>query len=171
LGLLVWHPSRQASRKSAGFAEASERRPRKGRPRVQKVAAVETYQGTPVGFTADGHPFRGNPDAALTLVEYTDYLCPFCERYDARDSEPNLAGQLRPTQTRSTRFSRGFRALISTLNDPRPLLSSSPPGAYALSARVFSMRRERESGQPRASVPPRITSFRDRRHADVAAAE
>jgi protein-disulfide isomerase len=81
LGLLVWHPSRQASRKSAGFAEASERRPRKGRPRVQKVAAVETYQGTPVGFTADGHPFRGEPDAPLTLFEYTDYLCPFCERY------------------------------------------------------------------------------------------
>jgi protein-disulfide isomerase len=50
-------------------------------PRAQKVAAVETYQGTPVGFTADGLPFRGKPDAPLTLVEYTDYLCPFCERY------------------------------------------------------------------------------------------
>jgi protein-disulfide isomerase len=50
-------------------------------PRVQKVAAIETYQGTPVGFTADGHPFRGKPDAPLTLVEYTDYLCPFCDRY------------------------------------------------------------------------------------------
>jgi protein-disulfide isomerase len=52
-----------------------------GPPRVQKVAAVETYQGTPVGFTADGHPFRGKPDAPLTLVEYTDYLCPFCGRH------------------------------------------------------------------------------------------
>jgi protein-disulfide isomerase len=52
-----------------------------GPSRVQKVAAVETYQGTPVGFTADGHPFRGKPDAPLTLIEYTDYLCPFCERY------------------------------------------------------------------------------------------
>jgi protein-disulfide isomerase len=46
-----------------------------------KTAAVETYQGTPVGFTADGQPFRGNPNASLTLVEYTDFLCPFCERY------------------------------------------------------------------------------------------
>lgn len=50
-------------------------------PRDQEVAAVETYQGTPVGFTADGHPFRGNPNAPLTLVEYSDYLCPFCEAY------------------------------------------------------------------------------------------
>src|SRR5262249_62336521 len=52
-----------------------------GPPRVQKVAAVETYQGTSVGFTAEGLAFRGKPDAPLTLVEYTDYLCPFCERY------------------------------------------------------------------------------------------
>jgi protein-disulfide isomerase len=44
-------------------------------------AAREIYQGTPVGFTADGHPFRGNPDAPLTIVEYTDYLCPFCEAH------------------------------------------------------------------------------------------
>jgi protein-disulfide isomerase len=49
--------------------------------RALKVAARETYQGTPVGFTVDGYPFRGNPDAPLALVEYTDYLCPFCERY------------------------------------------------------------------------------------------
>ncbi|HSF34368.1 MAG TPA: thioredoxin domain-containing protein [Candidatus Tectomicrobia bacterium] len=47
----------------------------------QEATAPETYQGTPVGFTADGHPFRGNPDAPLTLVEYSDYLCPFCARY------------------------------------------------------------------------------------------
>src|SRR5437867_3359516 len=48
-------------------------------PRDQQVAAVETYQGTSVGFTADGHAFRGNPNARLTLVEYSDYLCPFCD--------------------------------------------------------------------------------------------
>jgi protein-disulfide isomerase len=46
-----------------------------------EAAAAEAYQGTPVGFTAEGHPFRGNSAAPVTLVEYTDYLCPFCDRH------------------------------------------------------------------------------------------
>jgi protein-disulfide isomerase len=46
-----------------------------------EATAPETYQGTPVGFTADGLPYRGNPDTPLTLVEYSDYLCPFCARH------------------------------------------------------------------------------------------
>jgi protein-disulfide isomerase len=57
-----------------------------GRSTAQNVASAvknpaETFQGIPVGFTADGQPFRGNPKAPLTLVEYSDFLCPFCERY------------------------------------------------------------------------------------------
>jgi protein-disulfide isomerase len=50
-------------------------------PRHQEGAALDTYQGTPVGFTVDGLPFRGNPNAPLILAEYSDYLCPFCARH------------------------------------------------------------------------------------------
>jgi protein-disulfide isomerase len=36
-----------------------------------------TYQDMPVGFTAEGHPFIGEPNAPVTLEEWSDYLCPF----------------------------------------------------------------------------------------------
>jgi hypothetical protein len=28
----------------------------------------------PTGFTEDGAPYRGNPDASVTLVEYSEFL-------------------------------------------------------------------------------------------------
>lgn len=41
----------------------------------------ETYNGMTVGFTAEGYPFRGDPNAPVTIYEYSDFQCPFCSRY------------------------------------------------------------------------------------------
>ncbi len=34
-------------------------------------------------------PFKGKPEAALTLIEFTDYQCPFCQKY-AKQTFPML---------------------------------------------------------------------------------
>ncbi len=73
-----WAASQSATTNEATTPAGKETQ---GPPSGQKIAVPGTYQGTPVGFTADGQPFRGNSDASLTLVEYSDYVCPFCEAY------------------------------------------------------------------------------------------
>lgn len=42
---------------------------------------AQTYQDMPVGFTEDGIPYLGKPDAPVLLEEWSDYLCPFCGRH------------------------------------------------------------------------------------------
>lgn len=41
----------------------------------------EIYNGIPVGFTEEGFPYRGSLDAPVVMYEYSDYQCPFCQRY------------------------------------------------------------------------------------------
>ncbi|MAT97295.1 MAG: hypothetical protein CL608_09150 [Anaerolineaceae bacterium] len=50
--------------------------------------AAETVEydadGIEVGFTDEGRPYRGDPDAPVVIEEFSDYQCPFCGRFFAQ---------------------------------------------------------------------------------------
>lgn len=50
----------------------------KGTPQPTATTEVLTPTASggevPMGFTEDGAPYRGNPDAPVTLVEYSEFL-------------------------------------------------------------------------------------------------
>ena len=51
-----------------------EKQPRANpRPSIPKTASASTR----------GRPSLGDPDATVTVVEFTDYQCPFCSRFEA----------------------------------------------------------------------------------------
>ena len=61
-------------------------------PPAQPPQGSGDYNGIPVGFTPEGYPYRGSPDAPVTVQEFSDYLCPFCGRH-VTQTEPGLLEQ------------------------------------------------------------------------------
>lgn len=44
--------------------------------------AEDEAEGLETGFTADGYPFLGSPEAPIVLIEYSDFHCPFCRQHN-----------------------------------------------------------------------------------------
>ena len=49
-----------------------------------KLSSEVDSKGIAVGFTDDGHAYRGNPDAPVVIEEFSDFQCPFCGRFAAQ---------------------------------------------------------------------------------------
>lgn len=83
---------------------------------------TETYNGIPVGFTTEGFPFRGDPNAPVTIVEYSDYECPFCARHFVQ-TEPAI----------NDSFVRSGQAVVIFRDFPIEGLHPNAPAAHVAS--------------------------------------
>jgi protein-disulfide isomerase len=61
---------------------------------VDAGSVEQDAAGIEVGFTVEGRPYRGNPSAPVLIEEFSDYQCPFCDRFATQTFPALLDNQI-----------------------------------------------------------------------------
>jgi len=85
LGYVVW-----GFKPTGGQAQTSQMAAQSSGP-VAEASATEAPQYIRYDVPSEGFPAIGPTDAPITIVEFSDYQCPFCRRWHAEVYEPLLA--------------------------------------------------------------------------------
>src|SRR5512145_128203 len=60
----------------------------------------DAYGDLRAGYTDEGDPYLGSPDAPVTLEEWSDYLCPYCRRHHVQTLPSLIEKYVRPGKLR-----------------------------------------------------------------------
>jgi protein-disulfide isomerase len=83
-----------ANSDTAAASDATAVRPAAPTIAPNEETATTDATGIPVGFTEDGHAYRGQLDAPVVMEEFSDYQCPYCSRFASQTMPTLLENQI-----------------------------------------------------------------------------